>query len=166
MVLGMTQRATQRAQQANGLGRTTSSRAAEARDVLHALFCLSRDTQHISAATLGEAVSLTPTQTGAALVLLEQQGLVDASRARLTMKGLVMAMQVGSASGGPRKSGRNAQARKIERALAEQPITERPGTDLPVAALPSERPPQPTSPASSPSSTGSSTFEELRLQLY
>lgn len=88
---------------------TTKSRASEGmspieREVLIALFRLSRDTQHISARTLADEVSCTPTQTGAALVSLEQKGVVDASRARLTMKGLVLAAQLGAGSGGPRVS--------------------------------------------------------------
>lgn len=152
----MTQRTQHQAQPANGL-------TAESRDVLHALFCLSRDTRRISATTLAEAVALTPTETGAALVLLEQNGLVDASRARLTMRGLVVAMQVGSASGGPRKSGRNPQLRAIERRLAE----------LPIAALPSQPPPALERPSREPAreqnrepEISSTTFEELRLEHY
>jgi len=101
------------------------------RDVLIALFQLSRDTQRISARTLADAVTQTPTQTGAALVQLEQKGVVDATRARLTMKGLVLAVQLGAGSGGPRVA-----APKAVKAVAEQPA-------LPVAALPSQRPPAP-----------------------
>ena len=92
---------------------TTKSRASSLlseieREVLIALFRLSRDTQHISARTIADEiageVSCTPTKTGAALVSLEQKGVVDASRARLTMKGLVLAAQLGAGSGGPRVS--------------------------------------------------------------
>jgi len=70
--------------------------------VLHALFCLSRDTRHIDATTLAAALSLTPTRAAAALLVLEHAGLVDASRARLTMLGLATAVRVGPAAGGPR----------------------------------------------------------------
>lgn len=69
---------------------------------LYALFCLSRDTRRISAQTLGAALSLTPTQAGRALVELEHAGLVDATRARLTMLGLATAMKLGPAASGPR----------------------------------------------------------------
>ncbi len=69
---------------------------------LYALYCFSRDTRRISAATLAAALSLTPTRVAAALVALEHAGLVDASRARLTMLGLATAVRVGPAAGGPR----------------------------------------------------------------
>lgn len=99
------------------------------RDVLIALFRLSRDTQHISAKTLAAEVSSTPTQTGAALVRLEDLGVVDATRARLTMKGLVLAAQLGAGSGGPRMSHTKPQHKAA-------PVEE----SLPVAALPSQPP--------------------------
>ncbi|MDH5673136.1 MAG: helix-turn-helix domain-containing protein [Myxococcales bacterium] len=70
--------------------------------ILHALFCLSRDTGHISATTLAAAASVTPTEAARLLVELERKGLVDASRARLTMAGLVAAARASSGSGGPR----------------------------------------------------------------
>jgi len=70
--------------------------------VLYALFCLSRDTRHVDATTLAAALSLTPTRAAAALLALEQAGLVDASRARLTMLGLARAVRLGPAAGGPR----------------------------------------------------------------
>jgi len=69
---------------------------------LYALYCFSRDTRHISAATLATALSITPTQAASALVVLERKGLVDASRARLTMLGLASAVRLGPAAGGPR----------------------------------------------------------------
>jgi DNA-binding IclR family transcriptional regulator len=70
---------------------------------LYALFCLSRDTRRINARTLGAALSLTPTQAARALVELERAGLVDATRARLTMLGLATAVRLGpAATGGPR----------------------------------------------------------------
>jgi hypothetical protein len=116
---------------------TTKSRAGSTlsvveREVLIALFRLSRDTQHISARTLADEVSCTPTQTGAALVSLEAKGVVDATRARLTMKGLVLAAQLGAGSGGPRV----ARTKQVQLAAGRP---ER----LPVAALPSQPPPAP-----------------------
>jgi hypothetical protein len=92
---------------------------------LYALFCLSRDTRHISASTLAAALSVTPTCAAAALVALERAGLVDASRARLTMLGLAQAVRLGSAAGGPRLDLRAA-------VLAARP----PVRPLPVAAAP------------------------------
>lgn len=68
--------------------------------ILHALFVLSRDTRHISATTLAAAAGVTPTRAGQALLALERAGLVDASRARLTMRGLVAAARLGAAGGG------------------------------------------------------------------
>jgi hypothetical protein len=73
-----------------------------AQQVLYALFCLSRDTRHIDATTLAAALSLTPTRAADALLALEHAGLVDASRARLTMLGLASAVRLGPAAGGPR----------------------------------------------------------------
>jgi DNA-binding IclR family transcriptional regulator len=83
--------------------------------ILYALFCLSRDTQHIDATELGRAVGVSTTEAARALVALEQAGLVDATRARLTMLGLARAsaLQAGGA-GGPRKEVdlRHARPRK------------------------------------------------------
>ena len=109
------------------------------REVLIALFRLSRDTLHISARTLADEVSCTPTQTGAALVSLEAMGVVDATRARLTMKGLVLATQLGAGSGGPRVA--RQKALKVSAGRPEA---------LPVAALPSQ-PPAAPEPARRPS---------------
>jgi hypothetical protein len=68
--------------------------------ILRALFCLSRETRHISATTLAAVAGVTPTRAAQALLALERAGLVDASRARLTMRGLVAAAQLGAAGGG------------------------------------------------------------------
>jgi hypothetical protein len=122
MFLCMTNRATHKSRASNMLSSVE-------RQVLIALFRLSRDTRHISASTLADEVSCTPTQTGAALVSLEQKGMVDATRARLTMKGLVQAAQLGAGSGSPRVS-----ERKIAKIVASVPEA------LPVAALPSQPP--------------------------
>jgi hypothetical protein len=93
--------------------------------ILHALFCLSRDTRHISASTLAAALQVTPTRAAAALVALERAGLCDATRARLTMFGLAQAVRLGPAAGGPRLDLRAA-------VLAASP----PARPLPVAAAP------------------------------
>jgi hypothetical protein len=145
----------------------TKSRASQGmslieREVLIALFRLSRDTQHISARTLADQVSCTPTQTGAALVSLEQKGVVDASRARLTMKGLVLAARLGAGSGGPRVS-----LPKAVKAVATAQEA------LPVAALPSQPPPSlpsrwpSRSPAPSmPDRPSRSSYEEASISLH
>src|SRR5262245_49997492 len=91
---------------------------------LYALFCLSRDTRHISATTLAAALGLTPTRTAAALVELERAGLVDATRARLTLLGLASAVRLGPAAGGP----------KLD--LGAQPAAPVRPVRLPVAAAP------------------------------
>ena len=74
--------------------------------ILHALFCLSRDTRRISATTLAERAGMTATLAAATLVELEHAGLVDASRARLTMIGLATAVRLGPAAtgGGTRRA--------------------------------------------------------------
>jgi hypothetical protein len=91
------------------------------RTILHALFCLSRDTRHISAATLATAAGVTPTRAGEALLALERAGLVDASRARLTMRGLVAAARLGAAGGGGIVE-RRAQAQAPARSAAAKPV--------------------------------------------
>jgi hypothetical protein len=99
------------------------------RRILHALFALSRDTQHISAATLADAVGTTPTRAAATLIALERAGLCDASRARLTMLGLATAARMGSARGG------TPRARKLPviQAQPQAGIAQ----DEPLAATPS-----------------------------
>jgi hypothetical protein len=98
------------------------------RRILHALFALSRDTLHISAASLADAVGTTPTRAAAALIALERAGLCDASRARLTMLGLATAAQMGSARGGGSPRKRKATVTEL-RARAEE--------NEPLAAMPS-----------------------------
>jgi hypothetical protein len=148
MFLHMTNRATNKS-------RVSIALSAIEREVLIALFRLSRDTQHISARTLADEVSCTPTQTGAALVSLEQMGVVDATRARLTMKGLVLAAQLGAGSGGPRVA-RPA----VVKAAAYVPEA------LPVAALPSQPPPRsPERPCSQPKPAYERTYEEASIGL-
>jgi hypothetical protein len=97
---------------------------------LYALFCLSRDTRHISASSLAAALGLTATRTAAALVELERAGLVDASRARLTMLGLATAVRLGSAAGGP----------KLDLGRARPAAPPQPSR-LPVAAAPAQAAP-------------------------
>jgi len=98
--------------------------------ILYALYCLSRDTRHISAQTLARAVDVTPTRAARALVALEAAGLVDASRARLTMLGLAKAVAAGADL-----SGRGLD---LQAAVAAAPAS----AALPVAARPSEPPPR------------------------
>jgi hypothetical protein len=70
------------------------------RQVLRALFCLSRDTRPISAVTIADASGITPTRAAEALVELERGGWVDASRARLTLRGLALAVRIRDGAGG------------------------------------------------------------------
>jgi DNA-binding transcriptional ArsR family regulator len=80
--------------------------------ILYALFCLSRDTRHIDATELARASGVSTTAAGQALLELERGGLVDASRARLTMLGLARAARLSGASGGqPRVDLRDAKPR-------------------------------------------------------
>ena len=86
--------------------------------ILYALFCLSRDTQHIDASELARAARVSATAAGEALLALEQAGLVDATRARLTMLGLARAVRLSSRRGGgqPRVDLSQAQPRKVREA--------------------------------------------------
>jgi DNA-binding IclR family transcriptional regulator len=82
--------------------------------ILFALFCLSRDTRHIDATEIAHAARVTPTVAAQALVVLERAGLVDASRARLTMLGLARAMKISAAGGGQQAVDlRHAKPRKV-----------------------------------------------------
>lgn len=88
--------------------------------ILFALFCLSRDTRHIDATELAHAASVSVTAAGQALLQLERAGLVDASRARLTLLGLARAAKLSGAGGGqPRVDLRHAKPRK---ARAAEPL--------------------------------------------
>jgi hypothetical protein len=99
--------------------------------ILHALFQLCRDNRPVSAASLAELAGTTATVAGRALVAMERDGLVDASRARLTMLGLARAVASGAQSGGPRLVREAQQAREADEG------------ELPVAARPSLPPPAP-----------------------
>jgi hypothetical protein len=91
--------------------------------ILFALFCLSRDTQHIDASELARAAGISPTLAAQGLVVLERAGLVDASRARLTMLGLARAVKLSAAGGGrPGVDLRHAKPRRTRTAaLAAAP---------------------------------------------
>lgn len=69
--------------------------------ILQAVFRLSRDTCPIDATVLGRVTGVSTTAAAEALVALERAGLVDASRARLTMLGLARACALGADQGGP-----------------------------------------------------------------
>ena len=91
--------------------------------ILFALFCLSRDTRHLDASELARAAGLSATLAAECLVLLERAGLVDASRARLTMLGLARATKLSGAGGGrPGIDLRHAKPRRTpSTALAAAP---------------------------------------------
>lgn len=59
--------------------------------VLGALYRLSPTQARIDASALARRLGTSPTEAALALVRLEQLGLADASRARLTLRGLVVA---------------------------------------------------------------------------
>jgi hypothetical protein len=90
---------------------------------LFALFCLSRDTRHIDATEIARAAGISPTVAAEALVVLERAGLVDATRARLTMLGLARAAKLSGAGGGrPGVDLRHAKPRRTRpAALAAAP---------------------------------------------
>ncbi|HEX4351907.1 MAG TPA: hypothetical protein VHZ95_03315 [Polyangiales bacterium] len=69
--------------------------------ILFALYCFSRDTRQIDATSLARSCAVTATEAARKLVELERLGLVDASRARLTMLGLARAVALGSRGGAP-----------------------------------------------------------------
>jgi hypothetical protein len=71
-----------------------------AKRVLQALLLQSRDNRPISAASLAAMAGVTPTRAATALCTLELAGLANASRARLTMLGLVAALAQDGTLGG------------------------------------------------------------------
>lgn len=91
--------------------------------ILFALFCLSRDTRHIDASELARAAGISPTLAAEGLVVLERAGLVDATRARLTMLGLARATKLSGAGGGrPSVDLRHSRPRHVRNpALAAAP---------------------------------------------
>lgn len=68
--------------------------------VLYALFCMSRATLPIDTAGLADSAGLSIVAAGEALVRLERAEYVDASRARLTMRGLAKAVSLKADLGG------------------------------------------------------------------
>ena len=62
--------------------------AAKVLETIHELQCRDRAP---NAGSIARALAVRPTQVGEALLHLERLGLVDASRARLTMRGLALA---------------------------------------------------------------------------
>lgn len=96
---------------------------------LQALFCLCRDNRPVDAASLARALGVTATRVGTALVQLERDGLVDASRARLTMEGLARAVSRGTDMGG---AGLDLEAEASE-TEAELPVAAR--SELPPARI-------------------------------
>jgi hypothetical protein len=84
--------------------------------ILFALYCLSRDTCEIDATSVGRAAGVTATLAGEALITLEGAGLVDATRARLTMLGLARAARLSVAGGGGLQVDlRHARSRGVQR---------------------------------------------------
>jgi DNA-binding MarR family transcriptional regulator len=84
---------------------------------LFALFNLSKATLPIDASAIGELINLSPTEVGMALVELERSGLVDASRARLTMAGLVVALSPKAKAGAARLINAKARAKTLALSL-------------------------------------------------
>lgn len=68
--------------------------------VLYALFCMSRATLQIDAAAIADATGLSTVAAGESLIRLERADLVDATRARLTMRGLAKAVSLKTDLGG------------------------------------------------------------------
>ncbi|MCG8557185.1 MAG: MarR family transcriptional regulator [Proteobacteria bacterium] len=85
---------------------------------LYALFELARADRPAQAGVIAEAIGSTPSVVARALVELEQEGLVDATRARLTMRGLAVAAALENDAKPPRldipepRGARNASARR------------------------------------------------------
>lgn len=112
-------------------------------NTLQAIFTLSRATLPVDAASLARQIGTSPTRVAEALVVLEQRGWVDASRARLTMLGLAKAV----ASGVPNTRVQDGvpaekrQAKSAGRRGASVPPSRTPSrsplpSELPIAAVP------------------------------
>lgn len=100
--------------------------------ILVALFCLCRDTARVDATTLAQLTGHTPTLAAQALIALERAGLVDATRARLTMLGLARAARLAAAQrgGGGRQPAANSSkqlkpAQLVARARIKPPVAAR-----------------------------------------
>jgi hypothetical protein len=74
----------------------------ELQATLYAIFRLSRDNLHIDASSIGRVVGISTSGVALALIELDRLGLVDASRARLTMPGLVIAVSSSAGLSGSR----------------------------------------------------------------
>jgi hypothetical protein len=93
---------------------------------LYAVFELSRASTPVDATSIGCAIGLSATEAAEALLELEGKGLVDASRARLTMKGLVAAVSGGAGLAGARLDLEAARSRRVRRAVVvESPDEDR-----------------------------------------
>jgi hypothetical protein len=85
--------------------------------ILYALYCFSRDTCRIDASALARSCGVSATLAAQAMVELERAGLVDATRARLTLLGLARAVALGRrGSGSPGVDLSQAQPRVPPRA--------------------------------------------------
>jgi hypothetical protein len=68
--------------------------------ILYALYCFSRDTCRIDASALARSCGVSATRAAHAMLELERAGLVDATRARLTLLGLARAVALGAQGSG------------------------------------------------------------------
>jgi hypothetical protein len=85
--------------------------------ILYALYCFSRDTCRIDASALARSCGVSATRAASAMLQLERAGLVDATRARLTLLGLARAVALGApGSGSPRIDLSHAKPRLPPRA--------------------------------------------------
>jgi len=96
---------------------------------LYAVFELSRASLQIDAGSIGAAIGLCATEAAEALLELDSMGLVDASRARLTMKGLVAAVSGGAGLAGARLDLEAVRSRRSRRAAAPEIPDGDPGPD-------------------------------------
>ena len=101
--------------------------------ILHAVFALSRANRRVDAGTIGAATGVSPTHAARVLVALERQGLVDASRARLTMLGLARAVASGASGGG---HGVDLDAAERAEAPARLPLAAAPAAPEPTLRVP------------------------------
>ncbi len=111
-------------------------------NTLKAIFILSRASLPVDASAVAQVVGTSPMRIAEALVVLEQRGWVDASRARLTMLGLAKAVAGGipqtRAVVQPSKPARASSA-STRRGRGRVPGDRRPSvipSELPIAAAP------------------------------
>jgi hypothetical protein len=84
---------------------------------LYALFCLRRHTLPVHSGSIGRLTGRTASQTALDLLQLEDMGLVDADRARLTMPGLARAARLASAIGDSQRDERRSVIVSARRVL-------------------------------------------------